>query len=1155
MDQTTISCPACNKRVGVPLLNGDNDARCPECDASLKELSTNGALAKTVLKADGSTWGGGTVDFEVRKDPTEPSDASTPAPPDALLIPGFEILAELGRGGMGVVYKARQQSLNRIVAIKMIRAGLTAGEEERRRFQAEAEAVAQLQHANIVQVYEVGEAHGQPYFVLEFVEGTSLDHHIDEAVLAPESAALLVAQLSEAMEAAHRKGIVHRDLKPGNVLLEVESQEPGAESNHNKPSALNRQPAALSPKITDFGLAKQTNDRGQTQTGQILGTPNYMAPEQAAGESRDVGASADVYALGAILYASLTGRPPFVGETVIETLDFVRNNEPVAPSQLRPGVPRDLETICLKCLRKEPSKRYASAQALADDLNRFLNGEAILGRPVGYMERSVKWAKRRKALAGFLLTSFIAVAVFVPTMLILALRLSSRNQDLSNTNKKLRAAKSKAELEKNKANKARDEEKIAKIAAQNQNYALTIRQIYELYQRVYPNMERARDLLVGLVPSSGEPDNRSYEWYFLERILNVEEETYSGYAAGYDSRGRLILGTPYALVWKKDGKNVREVSVEFEHSFYGASVGPNGNRIASIRSVKKKGKHVYHAVWRNANNPNRVFKLDQFEQGILSKFAWSPDGSHLALVIHNGDNLRRLNPVVRVWKLPEGKRIVNLALKAADQVSGLAISAGNQLLAVGRRKGTTSLYRISDSKLQSSIRTSDRKGLGAVAFSPNGDHLCTAGASGGIEIWDVASRKRVTARHVRRLMPMCAAYSPDGNSVAIGSRNSVVKVIDLKTRFVRSYRGHRHWISNVRFSPDGRKLVSSSFRETRVWNANEQPTYDLIDRLKDSISCVAYSPDGRLMIYGGGGDFSQEHRGLVVRETISRKIRFEIPNLSMRSCSFSPNGRWLIVASAHINDPEEWGLQRAAASLVDMKSAKVVRKIEVPHARIFQAHFLSNDRLLLGCDDGTLRIWNRKTGQETFKKKIATSAIMSIAHAPGGDSVFVRCLAPEVVGMSLKTGGIIYRHEGNPSTQNVAVSPDGRLLAVPSPNPLFNRKTAPPLMRRLAAGEGIKEHENHVTIIHLPTGKPIAQLAGHSGLIRRVAFSADGKRLVTTSDDTTIKVWDIGTRHELITLQIGLPVSAIAISPDNRELLCAPLNGAVMRFGRSRDSK
>jgi serine/threonine-protein kinase len=312
-----------------------------------------------------------------------------PPPPDLPAVPGYELRGVLGRGGMGVVYKARHVRLNRLVALKMILAGAHASPQQLARFQVEAEAVAGLQHPNVVQLYEVGEHDGCPYLAMEFVEGGSLHERLVKNPPPAAEIAEIVAALADAVRCAHAHGVVHRDLKPANILLT----------------------GAGVPKVTDFGLAKRFEDGDSpTVTGAIVGTPQYMAPEQTLGQTGAVGPAADVYALGAILYQCLSGRPPFQGKSHMEVLEKVRTEEPVPPSRLRPRTRRDLETICLKCLRKDPAQRYPGAGELAEDLRRFLRHEPIRARPVGRLERLGKWARRRPALAALLLVLVLAGA-------------------------------------------------------------------------------------------------------------------------------------------------------------------------------------------------------------------------------------------------------------------------------------------------------------------------------------------------------------------------------------------------------------------------------------------------------------------------------------------------------------------------------------------------------------------------------------------------------------------------------------------------------------------------------------------------------------------------------------------------------------------------
>jgi len=386
------------REVGDPETGGDSGQPEPsdawEHGSGAAEVAGPGSTADCSLSAVASQPVMSTADDPDRTGSVNGAGPETaqvrrkPAPVDWPTIPGYDILQRLGEGGMGIVYKARHLGLKRLVALKMIRGGSQARADHLSRFRLEAEAVARLRHPNILQIYDIGEAAGLPFVALELLDGGGLDDRLAGTPQSGKQAAELMVTLARAIHVAHQAGIVHRDLKPTNVLYTSDGV----------------------PKITDFGLAKRIDsDDGHTESGQIMGSPSYMAPEQARGDSRKVKSPADVYALGAILYEMLTGRPPFKGETPMETVRQVLDDDPVAPSRLVPRVPRDLETICLKCLHKDPAKRYQSAEALADDLERYLRGEPILARRTAFWERGAKWARRRPVAAMLLALAATAI--------------------------------------------------------------------------------------------------------------------------------------------------------------------------------------------------------------------------------------------------------------------------------------------------------------------------------------------------------------------------------------------------------------------------------------------------------------------------------------------------------------------------------------------------------------------------------------------------------------------------------------------------------------------------------------------------------------------------------------------------------------------------
>jgi predicted Ser/Thr protein kinase len=396
----------------------------------------------------------------------------------------YELIDEIARGGMGVVYKAKQINLNRIVAIKMILSGQLASEQDVLRFRTEAEAAANLDHPRIVPIYEVGQYAGQHYFSMGFVDGKSLAQKIGDGPMAPREAAEMLVKICEGIAYAHDRGVIHRDLKPANILLDQNEQ----------------------PKVTDFGLAKRLDsDSNLTGTGQILGTPSYMAPEQASGKIDEVGPLADIYSLGAILYCLLTGRPPFQASNPMDTLLQVIDKEPVPPRKLNPSVPLDLETITMRCLDKEPNRRFPSANALAEELERFLRGEPIQSRPIGPLERMRKWVRRRPQTAALIATAFLAISLVALGVPWMRMREAKLRENVGTLEQSLAA----------RAGEVTVAQKAAKTALTEKQ--LTLRQKLEkefegFKVQVSANLDRIQAIRKEAVPGS----SRDVESLFLE---------------------------------------------------------------------------------------------------------------------------------------------------------------------------------------------------------------------------------------------------------------------------------------------------------------------------------------------------------------------------------------------------------------------------------------------------------------------------------------------------------------------------------------------------------------------------------------------------------------------------------------------------------------
>jgi WD40 repeat protein/serine/threonine protein kinase len=1037
--------------------------------------------------------------------PPAPAAAQDKAP-GLPAVPGYELMGELGRGGMGVVYQARQTALSRIVALKMILAGGHAGEEYLARFRTEAEAIARLQHPNIVQVFEVGEwragdgSPSMPFFSLEFCAGGSLDKKLAGTPLPPQEAARLVQTLAGAMEAAHQAGVVHRDLKPANILLSFSRSPPASAGGA---LAGDERLNEYVPKITDFGLAKKLDSStGQTQSGAIIGTPSYMAPEQAGGHSKTVGPAADVYALGAILYECLTGRPPFKAATAMETMLQVVGEEPVRVRQLQPKVPLDLETIALKCLQKEPAQRYGSAQALADDLGRFLAGQPIVARPVNSWVRVSKWIKRRPAAAALLGVTVLMVLALVGGGV--SLFYSGRLHDALGETQRQRDI---AEQERETAQELRKEADQQRDRAEQLVYARQIALAQVAWQE--GRVRQARELL-----DACRGDLRGWEHDYLDTLFNANQQTFRGHTHSVTSvcfspDGRHLASGSWdqtVKLWHAvKGEVVRTLQGHAD-TVWSVCFSPDGKRLASAsadRTVK---------LWNPATG--EVVLTLQGHAATVWSVCFSPDGKRLASASRDW--------TVKLWDAETGQEVLTLQGHIGE-VTSVCFSPDGTRLASASTDGTVKVWDVVKGQALLTL-----KGGGSVCFSPDGKRLASVGADKTVKVWDAATGHELFALkgHTGFIFSVC--FSPDGRCLASGDSDQKIKVWDAATgQEVLSLQGHTDKVWSVCFSPDSKHLASASFDQTvKVWNAAKGQDARTFRGNTRSVYSICFSPDGKRLATGSGGS-DQQLRALPGEvklwdaATGQELLSFKAPTGSIHGVCFSPDGRRLATGS---RGSDQQGRDLPGEVKVWDAATGVERLSLQGHTNGVISLCFSPDgqRLASGSGDTTVKVWNAATGQEVRTLRGHTGIVTSVCFSPDGQRLASASIDGTVRVWEAATGQEVRTLQGHTGwVLSVCFSPDGR---------------------RLASGSS----DDTVKLWDAATGRELFALKGHTGRVAGVCFSPDGRRLASASWDQTVKLWDAATGLELLSLKGHTDsVWSVCFSPDGRRLASAGADRTV----------
>ncbi len=1034
-------------------------------------------------------------------------------------VRGYEILSVVGTGGMAIVYEARHKELNRRVAIKMLRGAALADPGYRERFRAEAAAIARLQHPNIIQVFEIGtveptagDPYPAPFLALEFVDGGSLTPHASTPH-PPRAAAKTVETIARAAHAAHRLGIVHRDLKPANVLLTRDG----------------------TLKVADFGIAKRIDDssaahRSLTREGAIVGTPEYMAPEQFHGDAASP--AIDVYALGVILYELLTARVPFQGASFADTMFLAMRQEPVPPRRLQPGVPRDLETICLKCLEKLPAKRYGSAEELADDLARWADGRAIRARAVGAVERTARWARRNPAVA------MLSVAV-------LLVALTGVSGVLWNWNEAKRNA-AEAQAFAWRADQAAGEARGAANKERWERYRVSVFAASSAL-RLSDTVATRRAL------DDAPPEHRDWVWQLLHSQLDKAQHVLP--VGGTDIRAVQFSANGRRAIVQSGHGEIRawDLVARTEHVVADRAVR------AESRIISDDGTTVAYAVGGSIVvydlTTGRTRVTLRGHTGPVDPIAFGPDGRQLHSSGADG--------TARVWDLATGATV---ALLRAEGALSLLICPEGRTVAVRMPDDVLSLWDLATGR---SIANLSRLGapLLGMRFSPRGDRFAVYDAfpSNTIRVWDVATGRQTAVLRGHENQVSHMQFSPDGTRLVTAAMDRTVRVWDaapegpVERGPLLTMEGHTGWVNHAAFSPDGSRIVSSSTDRTlRLWDARTGKALGVLHGHTMDVLASVYRDDGAVIASGAPDGTLRlwDARALERGATIRGHEKF------VYSVAFHPNGN-RVASAAWDGTARVWSLAtgdellklhhpnpRIVSSVAFSPDGHTLATLARDGARLWDANtgrllhhwyldsadyhdgrltFSPDGNLLAaGAPDALVHLWDVNTKVEVAALKGHKTQIRDVVFAPDGTWLASAGEAgdPAIRVWNPETKKLITELAGHTETvYALGVNRTGTRLASGELNGTVRlwdtatwREVGPPMKtganvyavafthdgKSLAAGCA----DNLIRIFDLATHQELAALREHSDYVHSIAFSPDGSRLISGSGDTTIRVWD-----------------------------------------------
>jgi serine/threonine protein kinase/WD40 repeat protein len=1048
----------------------------------------------------------------------------------------YELLEEIARGGMGVVYRARQVSLNRPVALKMILAGQLATPALMQRFHTEAEAAARLDHPNIVPIYEIGEHDGQHYFSMKLIEGGTLAKPIadcglqiadgrtasraspspggegrgegepsfskSEARNRQSKIASLVATVARAVQYAHQHGILHRDLKPTNILLDDQGE----------------------PHVTDFGLAKLAEDDSSlTMSAAILGTPSYMAPEQAAG-SKGVTTAADIYSLGAVLYELLTGQPPFRAETPLETLRQISEQEPTRPHTLNPAVDRDLETICLKCLSKDPQRRYGSAEMLADDLDHWSKGEPIQARPAHVAEKLWRWCRRKPALATslfFIALLLLIVAIGSPIAAVRINRERQRAEELGKKETQLRRQSDRRAY-------ASDMNRVQRaLEMNNLGGALNL---LNRYQPVPSGGETTAARSTDSTARASQPsdeDLRGWEWRYLWNQCQSDAESVLGKLPSWVTAVSVSHdGALLAAAIGDTGVSVRDLATRREI----ARLPAGGHMVRAVFSPREPllayssvpgfgststnyGVHIWNGATRQAV---RTLSIGGPCYGV----AFSEDGRTLLTFTQSPENR------ITFWRVVDGQKLTNYFAPQSGSTDRMPFGLARDLSVAAHEPedGNVRVIDLITGKERWTRKASDEY-VHALAFSPDARILASGAGwvDSMIRLWDVASGDELgrLVGHdagINQLM-----FWPDGKTLASASDDQTIRLWDVTDpangRVTSILRGHRESVIALTLLANNTTLVSGSEdRSVCLWNTAAPRQKKKHFTLPTSIGPWRFTPDGKSVV-----TLIDPDPGVVVPslarwslETDFQKMEplFDLGTNIIDEACLSGDGRWLATSHAG-GEVKVWDLQTR------LQTCEFNSHVQRAIPREFIAE--GKKLLLINEPDNSLHEWDLETRQET-RSWPSASGWHTGAFSADGNWYLTSILNPDTKSATtlteLTSGRVTNLNLGY--YVGASFSPDGKLFALTG-------------------------WERAVRLWETAAPKEIAKLTDFQRTVWSVAFSPDVKRLATGSTGKdAIKVWDVESHEALLSLEgQGSVFDSVAFSPDGNVLGAANRQGLL----------